>query len=89
MKQELSTEGCALGSIIMSILGLVAYIHFIVTMLETHSLGWAIAGTLGFPVVSILWPVVAFLSGTLAGSYAVLFYGAMGFGVWLNAQAEA
>lgn len=78
-----------MGSIIMAVLGLVAYIHFIVTMLATDSLGWAIAGTLGFPVVSILWPVVAFFGGMLAGFYTLLFYGAMGFGVWLNAQAEA
>ncbi|QBI21045.1 hypothetical protein ER308_16675 [Egibacter rhizosphaerae] len=77
-----------MGSIIMAPLGLVAYIHFLVTMLATDSLGWAIAGTLGFPVVSVLWPVVAFFSGMLAGFYAVLFYAAMGFGLWLNAQTH-
>jgi hypothetical protein len=75
-----------LGSIIMAPLGLVAYIHFIVTMFETDSLDWAIAGTFGFPFVAILWPAVAFFSDMLAGSYAVLFYGAMGFGVWLNSE---
>lgn len=78
-----------MGYIIMPILGLMAYIHFVVLMFRDDSLGWIVAGTLGFPLVATLWPAIAFFGGLLTGFYALLFYGLMGLGIYMNAQQEA
>lgn len=77
-----------LGQALILLCGIGSVGHYVVVQLATQEWLWLIIGLLFFPVVAILWPVVAWAFGVLAGGVAVVFYIALVGGAVMAAQDE-